>query len=45
MRFGHLLDYLAQQMTVSKTGGAPHYELIRDVVHYLHHFADRIHHP
>jgi hemerythrin-like domain-containing protein len=45
MRFSRLLDFLEQQMTAPHAGGHPNYELMRDVVHYLHHFADRIHHP
>lgn len=45
MRFKRLLDFLERQMIAFHAGGHPDYELMRDVVHYLHHFADRIHHP
>lgn len=45
MRFKRLLDFLERQMVEFHAGRHPNYELMRDVVHYLHHFADRIHHP
>jgi len=45
MRFRRLLDYLEQQMAAFRAGEDPDYDLMRDVVHYLHHYADRFHHP
>ncbi len=45
MRFTQLLDFLEQQMAEFHAGGHPSYDLMRDVVYYLHHFADRFHHP
>ena len=45
MRFASLLDFIEQQMAVFHAGQDPDYELLRDVVHYLHHYADRYHHP
>ena len=45
MRFMRLLDFLERQMAAFHEGKDPNYELMRDVVHYLHHFADRLHHP
>lgn len=45
MRFARLLDFVEQQMTVFHDGQDPDYELMRDVVYYLHHYADRYHHP
>lgn len=45
MRFARLLDFLQQQMTVFHDGQDPDYELMRDVIYYLHHYADRYHHP
>jgi hemerythrin-like domain-containing protein len=45
MRFASLLDFLERQMAAFHDGGDPDYELMRDVVHYLHHYADRYHHP
>ena len=45
MRFARLLNYIEQQMTAFHSGQHPDYDLMRDVVYYLHHFADRFHHP
>jgi len=45
VRFASLLDFLQQQMTAFHEGGDPDYELMRDVLHYLHHYADHYHHP
>lgn len=44
-RFANLLDFIEQQMVEFHEGGDPDYELLRDVVHYLHHYADQYHHP
>lgn len=44
-RFVRLLDFLETQMAAFHAGEHPHYELMRDAVYYLHHFADRFHHP
>jgi hemerythrin-like domain-containing protein len=45
VRFGSLLDFIEQQMTAFHLGQDPDYDLLRDVVYYLHHYADRYHHP
>jgi hemerythrin-like domain-containing protein len=45
VRFANLLDFIEQQMAAFHTGRDPDYELLRDVVYYLHHYADRYHHP
>lgn len=45
MQFSILLDFIEQQMGAFHAGRDPDYELLRDVVHYLHHYADRYHHP
>jgi len=45
MRFASLLDFIETQMTAFHSGQDPDYELLRDVVYYLHHYADRYHHP
>ncbi len=45
MRFTRLLDFLEREMAVFHAGQHPNYELMRDAVYYLHHFADRFHHP
>ena len=45
VRFTSLLDFIEQQMARFHAGQDPDYELLRDVVYYLHHYADRYHHP
>ena len=45
MRFASLLDFIEQQMGAFHDGKDPDYELMHDVVYYLHHYADRYHHP
>jgi hemerythrin-like domain-containing protein len=45
VRFASLLDFLESQITLFHEGNDPDYELMRDVVHYLHHYGDRFHHP
>ncbi|MBI4205239.1 MAG: hemerythrin domain-containing protein [Betaproteobacteria bacterium] len=44
-RFGRLLDLLETQAMAFHAGEEPNYDLMRDVIHYLRHFADRFHHP
>lgn len=44
-RFARLLDFLDTQMMAFHEGGHPNYELMRDVIYYLQHYADRYHHP
>lgn len=43
-RFSRLLDLLEAQLARFRAGEDPDYDLMRDVVHYLRHFADRVHH-
>ena len=45
MRFVSLLDFIEQQMSAFHEGKDPDYQLIYDVVFYLHHYADHYHHP
>jgi hemerythrin-like domain-containing protein len=45
VRFTRLLDFLEKQVTAFHAGEHPNYDLMRDVVYYLRHFADRFHHP
>jgi hemerythrin-like domain-containing protein len=45
MRFSHMLDFLERQMTAFHAGKDPNYELMRDVILYLHDYGDRLHHP
>ncbi len=45
MRFARLLNFLEMQIASFGAGNHPDYELMRDVLHYLHYFADHYHHP
>jgi hemerythrin-like domain-containing protein len=45
VRFAQLLDFLDRQMQAFHAGGHPNYDLMRDVVQYLHDYGDRYHHP
>jgi len=45
MRYARLLDILEKEIAAFHLGGSPDYELMRDIVHYLHYFPDRHHHP
>ena len=45
MRFVSLLDFIEQQMSAFHEGKDPDYQLMYDVVFYLHHYADHYHHP
>lgn len=45
MRFARLLDFVEKEMQEFHFGGQPDYELMRDAVHYLQHYANRFHHP
>lgn len=44
-RFAQLLDFLERQIEAFHAGQQPDYALMRDVIHYLHHYGDRFHHP
>jgi len=44
-RFLRLLDFLDTEMMCFHEGGHPNYDLMRDVIYYLQHYADRYHHP
>jgi hemerythrin-like domain-containing protein len=45
MRFARLLDFVEKEMSEFHFGGQPDYELMREAVHYLQHYASRFHHP
>lgn len=44
-RFARLLDLLEAQLLEFQGGGSPDLDTMRDIVHYLHDYADRFHHP
>ncbi len=43
--FSRLLDLLEKQVAAFHKGEQPDYDLMRDIVFYLRHYADQIHHP
>jgi hemerythrin-like domain-containing protein len=45
VRFARLLDALAKEVALFHEGGTPDYERMRDIVLWLHHYADGVHHP
>jgi hemerythrin-like domain-containing protein len=45
VRFGRLLDRLQKEVTLFHSGEQPNYELMRDIVLWLRHYADGVHHP
>jgi len=44
-RFASLLDCLERELAAFHRGDDPDYQLMHDIVHYLHHYADLYHHP
>jgi hemerythrin-like domain-containing protein len=45
VRFGRLLDMLEKEVALFHSGEQPNYELMRDIVLWLRHYADGVHHP
>ena len=43
--FVRLLDVLERQLAVFQVGEQPDYDLMLNVIYYLRHYPDRIHHP
>ena len=43
--FTRLLRLLRREIDVIHSGGDPGYELMVDILRYLHEYADRVHHP
>lgn len=44
-QFARLLDLLERQLQVFLEGRRPDYRLMLDIMYYLTHYADEIHHP
>lgn len=44
-RFARLLDLFEAQLHEFQGDGSPDIDTMRDIVHYLHDYADRFHHP
>jgi len=45
VNFARLLDLLERQLAAFHAGEQPDYALMLDIVHYLRHYPDRVHHP
>jgi hemerythrin-like domain-containing protein len=45
VNFARLLDLLEKQVAAFHEGEQPNYDLMLDVVYYLRHYPDEIHHP
>ncbi len=43
--FARLLYLLDEQLALFHTGGAPDYELMLDIMFYMTHYSDVLHHP
>src|ERR1700690_4120026 len=43
--FSRLLDLLEKEVIAFHAGEQPNYDLMLDIVFYLRHYADRVHHP
>ena len=44
-RFVRLLELLEKEVVLFHSGEQPNYELMRDIVLWLRHYADGVHHP
>ena len=45
VNFARLLDFLETQLDLFHDGSTPHYELMLDIMFYMTHFPDAVHHP
>nr|VFK17940.1 MAG: Hemerythrin-like domain-containing protein [Candidatus Kentron sp. LFY] len=45
MNMARLLDLVDEQMEISRTGGAPDYVLMADIMQYMANYPDLFHHP
>ena len=45
VNFTKLLDVLGDQLKVFHAGGMPRYELMLDIMYYMTHYSDVLHHP
>jgi hemerythrin-like domain-containing protein len=43
--FSRLLDILDAELSVFHAGGMPRYELMQDILYYMTHYSDVLHHP
>jgi hemerythrin-like domain-containing protein len=45
LKFGQLLNLLESQLQRVHDGGSPDYELMLDIMYYMTHYSDVLHHP
>jgi hemerythrin-like domain-containing protein len=45
VHFARLLDLLDRQLEEFRAGGTPRYDLMQDIVYYMTHYSDVVHHP
>lgn len=45
VNFARLLDLLEKQVAAFHAGEQPNYDLMLDIVYYLRHYPDQVHHP
>lgn len=45
VNFQRLLDFLERQLDLFHGGSTPHYELMLDIMFYMTHYPDAVHHP
>ena len=45
VNFARLLNLLEEQLELFHAGKSPQYELMLDVMHYMTHYPDALHHP
>jgi hemerythrin-like domain-containing protein len=45
VNFTRLLDLLDHQLAIFHAGGMPQYELMQDIMYYMTHYCDVLHHP
>ena len=45
VNFAKLLDLLEDQLALFHEGGSPEYELMLDIMYYMTHYSDVLHHP
>ncbi len=45
VNLARLLDLLEKQVAAFHAGEQPNYDLMQDVVYYLRHYPDQVHHP
>jgi hemerythrin-like domain-containing protein len=45
VNFGRLLNLLESELDLLHDAGSPHYQLMLDIMYYMTHYSDVLHHP